>query len=87
MKPSDFCIFPWESIFNKSENETVSLNIMKILKRTGNEFRTLTFDEYRTERLKDKDFTINESKYLDEVVSYCSSEEKCRIFSKEWRNL
>lgn len=86
MKPSDFCTYPWESIFHKCENETVALNIMKILKRTGDKFRTLTFGEYGVERLKDKDFTMSEAKYFDEVITYCSSEKKCRIFSQEWRN-
>lgn len=87
MKPSNFCTYLWESIFNKSENETVALNIMKILKRTGNKFRTLTFEEYKVERLKDKDFTINEAKYFDDVIFYCSSEKGYRIFSQKWRNI
>ena len=53
MKPSDFLEYPWNSVTKNSEYETIALNIMVILKRTGDEFRELSFDEYKTERLKD----------------------------------
>lgn len=61
MKPSFFSSkYPWDSVFGKSECETIAQNIMKILQRTGDEFRTLSFEEYKDERLKDGNFSERE---------------------------
>lgn len=84
MKPSDFIIYPWSSVAGKAESETIALNIMKILKRTGNEFRDLSFDEYKEERLKDGNYSDMEKPYFDSVIKYCKSESSARSFSKSW---
>jgi hypothetical protein len=82
--PSDFTKFPFGSAFNKCEYETIAQNIMVILKRTGNKFRHLTWNEYKTERLKDGDFSDGERTFFEEVIDYCKSEDTAKLFSKEW---
>lgn len=84
MKPSDFLEYPWSLVTQNSECETIALNIMVILKRTGDEFRELTFDEYKTERLKDGGFTEGEKHYFDQVIGYCKSPDTAKLFSKQW---
>lgn len=85
MKPSDFAkIKPMDSVLRKSEAETVAQNIMVILKRTGDEFRELTFDEYTYERLKDGGYSDAEVSYFDKVIKFCKSADAARCFSKAW---
>ena len=68
-KPSDFSAeYPWSCVFETAEHEIVAMNVMKILKRTGNEFRDLSFDEYKIERLKDGNFSGIEEGYFNEVI-------------------
>lgn len=86
MKPSFFSDkYPWGSVMNRTEPEIVALNIMTILKRTGDEFRILSFDEYRTERMKDGNYNYMEEQYFDQVIRYCKSSDTAELFSKEWR--
>ncbi|MEA1849225.1 hypothetical protein U9K52_09900 [Chryseobacterium sp. MHB01] len=85
--PSNFCSYPWSSVFQKTENEIVAQNIMKILQRTGDTFRSLSWEEYETERQKDKNFSIAEKKYFNEVLHYCESAEKAKTFSESWNKL
>jgi hypothetical protein len=88
MTPSQFTSkYPYSSIFRSSEHETVAMNIMVILKRTGDTFRDLSWEEYKAERLKDKDFYEFEKEYFEKVVTYCQSAEKAKTFSKSWENL
>jgi hypothetical protein len=85
MKPSDFAkIKPMGSVLQKSEAETVAQNIMKILKRTGDEFRDLSFDEYTYERLKDGGYSDAEVPYFDAVIKFCKSADTAKCFSKFW---
>jgi hypothetical protein len=97
-KPSDYAgIYPFSCILRNSECEDTAHNIMKILKRTGDTFRKLTWKEYYEERLKDLDsdkmvlwmgkrikILTLEKKYFDEVVGFCKSEGTARLFSKKW---
>lgn len=85
LKPSDFLEFPYDSIFHNNETEIVAQNIMKILERTGNEFRPLTWHEYKEERQKDGNFTESEHYYFCDVITYCKSADTAQIFSKAWR--
>ena len=87
MKPSDFTIYLWGSVCEKSECETIAFNIMVILKRTGNVFRQLSFDEYKEERKRDGNFTTDEEEYFHQVIDYCKSAETARLFSKTWKNI
>ena len=83
-RPSDFTKNPMDSVARKSEAETVARNIMVILKRTGNEWRRLGWEEYKTERLEDGGFSESEWGYFDEVVGYCISPETAVLFSPVW---
>lgn len=61
---------------------------MRILKRTGDEWRVLTWDEYTAERAKDgatdRDFQREKSRF-DDVVEYTISADAARKFSLTWR--
>lgn len=86
MRPSTFAaIKPWDSITQNSESETIALNIMKILGRTGDEFRPLSWEEYKEERLKDGSFTESEKRYFDKVKDYCLSNETAKLFCNLWK--
>lgn len=84
MKPSDFLSFPAGSIFGRCEYEIVAQNIMSVLTRTGNEFKPLNFQEYKKERLKDKDFSEDEKFFFDNVIEFCESPEKAKTFCSVW---
>lgn len=83
--PKDFNIFPWGSVLQNSESELMAHNVMIILERTGNKFRKLTWDEYKTERLKDSNFTEGEKYYFDKIIGYCKNADTAKLFSAEWR--
>lgn len=85
--PSDFCIIPWGSVLKNTESERIAENIMIILKRTGNVFRLLTWDEYKAERLKDGNFTENEKPYFIRVMDYCLFPETAKLFSPKWMEI
>ena len=85
IKPETFTFQPWGSIFAKSESETIIKNIMVILWRTGNEWRDLPWDEYKSERMKDGNFTEREKQYFDQVKPYTLSEELARMVSLDWK--
>ena len=87
MQPSDFTAFPLGSVLDKCEAEVIAIKIMKILSRTGNTFRKLTFEEYRKEREKDGNFEeMLEYMYFKRVWPYCKSAEDAMAFSKVWKN-
>lgn len=84
-KPSDFLLhYPWNSISQKSEAETVARNIMAILTRTGNEWRKLSLSEYQSEREKDGGFTSSEAGFFIQVAEYTTSPEAAAKFSSAW---
>jgi hypothetical protein len=82
--PSDFTMEPWDSVLHKTEAEVVAVNVMVILKRTGNTWRDLTWDEYKKERLKDGNFSDIEQGYFTQVIRFCRSEIGARLFSPGW---
>lgn len=83
--PSDFTNYPWNSVLQKSEAETIACNVMKILKRTGNIWRELSNEEYKEERLKDGRWSDSEFQYLEQVKPYTVSATTASKFSKEWQ--
>ena len=85
-KPSYFTKYPWHSVFNKSECETVALNIMFILARKGNYFRELPWEEYKSERIIDGNFSEKEQSFFEKVVPYCKSPETAITFSESWNS-
>lgn len=84
-KPSNFTTHPYSSVLQNSESETVAANIMVILKRTGNKWRKLSWEEYKAERLKEGSFTESEKSYFDSVIDYTISPETAKLFSKQWQ--
>lgn len=85
LKPSDIVeIEPMSSVLKKCEAEIVARNIIVILYRTGDRFRDLSWEEYKKERLKDKNFWEGERKWFDLVIYYCTDKEKVKKFSKKW---
>ena len=83
-KPSDFTNDPMGSVLQKSEAETVARNIMVILKRTGDAFRDLSFEEYKEERIMDGNYSGMEQNYFYQVLPYCKSADIAKLFSKSW---
>lgn len=84
MKPSNFTSYPWSSVFQNSETETIAQNIMVILKRTGDNFRELSWEEYEAERKKDGGFSVRENGYFESAQPYTVSAEKAATFSRIW---
>jgi len=78
----------------KSECEDIALNIMKVLKRTGNTWRRLNWEEYVEVRLKDKATdkgggfdASKERPVFYKVIKYTVSEESARSFGGTWKNI
>jgi len=85
MRPSDFTKFPFSSVLQNSESEQLAQNIMIILKRTGNTFRELSWEEYKLEREKDGYFSDTEERYFNKVIDYCKNSETAQLFSNSWK--
>lgn len=84
-KPSQFIeYFPTASIFKKTECEIVAMNIMVILQRTGDIFRSLSWIEYKIEREKDSNFSLKEKMYFDMVIPYLKNSDDTIKFSPNW---
>jgi hypothetical protein len=87
-KPSLFAgTFPFSSAVQNTESEVIAKNIMVILSRTGDKFRSLSWKEYKAERLKDGNFTEGEKEYFKKIKFYTVTAESARCFSKSWREL
>ena len=83
-KPGDYTKFPSDSVLKKWECGRVAVNIMVILKRTGNEFRGLSYEEYKTERLKDGEYSDGEKPYFNKAIEHCKNAETASAFSPNW---
>ena len=86
-KPSDFTKRVWGSVFQSTEHEIVFRNIMIIKERTGDEWGLMSWETYKSERLKDGPLfgdsasgTKYEEEVFPEVVPYTvSAEQACRF--------
>ncbi len=85
-KPSQFSsIFPFASVVQNTEQEIVAKNIMVILKRTGDKFRSLSWKEYKSERLKDGNFSeMKEHEFFNKIQFYTRNERSARCFCTVW---
>ena len=83
-KPSEFTKWPWCSVLQDSNAEQIAVNIMVILKRTGDTWRTLTAEEYRAERQKDGGFSPTEARWFEKVAPLVATEVLARKFSPDW---
>jgi len=84
LKPKNFRRHPYGSTSRHSETETIARNVMVILSRTGNEFRNLSWEEYKEERLKDGNFTESEGPLFDKVRVVGTSAEAAYLFCPTW---
>ena len=57
---------------------------MTILARTGDEWRSLSWEEYKEYRIKNGNFSEREKRYFDKVIDYCVTPETAKLFSPEW---
>ena len=87
LKPSDFKVQPWNSATGTCESEIIARNIMVILSKTGDEWRELTWEEYKEQRLKDGNFSSVEGGLFDKVVRFCKSADTAVLFSKTWDDI
>ena len=85
LKPSNYTSHPMSSVSKEWEAEQIARNIMTILRRTGDEWRSLAWEEYQAERQKDGNFSEMEKPYFDRVISYCKSAEDADRFCSSWR--
>ena len=85
--PEDFRVTAFDSVWQKSECETIATNVMVILSRTGDVWRKLTWDEYKKERLKDNNFTETEHQYFEKVIDFCVSPETARTVCIKWKEV
>ena len=86
IKPSDFIMADvFNSVFQKSEYETVCVNALKISKRTGDKWK-LSKEDYDHEREKDGGYSNIESSIAEEVLSYFDSPQKLQTFSPGFSN-
>lgn len=83
LKPSHFCSFPWESLLQKSECETIARNIMVIRKRLGDKW-DLSWTEYKKEREKDGGYSWAEKDYFKEVMPLIRDAIGAISFSRSW---
>jgi hypothetical protein len=86
MKPSVISkVYPWSSVLENSESEVVAQNIAKILKRTGDDWRELTEEEYVRERTNDGNFSTREADLFHKVKGYLKSGDTAKLFCTGWK--
>ena len=85
--PSDYLhVEPMNSVFQKSEAETVMRNILIILRNITNDWCDLSFDEYKREREKDGNFSMKEKEYFFKVIDYAHPE-RIGLFAPAYRKI
>jgi len=85
-QPSDFKDHPYSSTKQNHEAEVVARNIMVILARTGDEWRELSWAEYKAARLEDGNFTGAEGSLFNQVIGFCKSVDTAVLFSPKWKD-
>lgn len=79
MKPSNICnIYPWNSVFQKSEEETSICCMMSYLAQNGDEFKSFTFEEYKVDQPNASEERFNK------LIKYYKSEDTARLVSDKW---
>lgn len=87
LTPEDYAgTDPRDSVCQKVEAEIIMSNIVSILYRTKNEWRDLAWEEYKSEREKDGNFTESEKKYFEMVIEYAHPE-KIGLFCKRYKQI
>lgn len=84
-KPSNYTSMPMDSVLQKLEPEIVAQNIMKILAhKRDDQWISLHYDEYETERLADGDYSEGERHWFNKVIGYCNSPDTADLFCEDW---
>ena len=91
LKPSDFLNLPVGSKLRESHDilfaqmvEITALNIMTILARTGNDWRLLQWDEFRSELDKHGNYPPGTRKFFNYAVAHTQSAEAAKQFCPVW---
>jgi hypothetical protein len=84
MQPSNFLDQPYDGATGHFEDEIVAHNIMAILSRTGDQWRTLEWSEYVAVRKEDGEFSDGEYASFVKVLPFCVSEASAKLFSPAW---
>jgi len=85
--PSHYLQRPVGSVSQNGDTETIARNIMAILSREGNQFRELSFDEYKLSRIQDgaTEFAVSAEKpHFDIAAPYCISAQRANDFCEGW---
>ena len=87
--PKDYIGKYWDSVFQNIQTEIVWNNIILILSRTGDYWRTLTWEEYKNERINDAPTDksgfceFQEKPLFAKALPYTSSEKAASDFTKK----
>lgn len=76
-------IRPWNSVFQKSEDEAFVVNIAKFLFENGGEWRDVSEEEYNEWRIP-KGMGRVDSVRFRTISRYTKSEDTARLVSKGW---
>jgi hypothetical protein len=86
LKPSDFYLDPFMSVFGNADHESIARGIMAILVEDGDEWREVTWEEYRDRYNQTDDPILGDFRRFPKVSEYCQSPEKARTFSRNWEH-
>lgn len=86
MNPSNFTTTPVNSILGKRHfaYDITARNIMKILERTGNQWRQLSWQEYKAEMNKDNNRVDGTRPIFDDIAGMLSDEVGTRCYCCCW---
>jgi hypothetical protein len=86
-RPSHFTNYPWSSVKQKSEWESIAQNIMRVMSEHGNDFSIgLSLEQYTAYREKEGGSVRISQESFDELMEYCKSAETAKLFSKDWKD-
>jgi hypothetical protein len=87
-RPSDFTNYPWSSIKQSSEWESIAQNIMEVMEERGDDFALgLTLEQYVEHRRQKGHQTNISAENFEDIMQYCQSAERAKLFSKEWKDV
>ena len=82
--PSAFTVWPYSSVLRDSHCEQVAVNIMVILKRTGDAWRPMSADEYGSQPERNGVLSARQADLFHRVAPLVATEAMARKFSPEW---
>ncbi len=87
--PSDFMsVYPWDSVTQKSENESLACSIMATKNFKGNTWDDVSYEDYLEYRLSIGAQRGNARQdEFDKVNKYCKNISTAALFSKSWEDI